>query len=643
MIKSLLLCAVLSPAAAETSLPAPRSVPPGMVRSTATGGVSWKTPLERKRALMMADLLVREGRLAEAESWTSERAAADPQRQEWLLRLARIYAAQMNSAAAVGLYQQLLDSQGEDPGLFISLGQAALAAREPRIARQAFLRARAMTPDPVIPYYLSELEFSAGRTRRGRKWARTALKELGEPRTLPEFHMNLRLRSRFGWKDSINEEFGRLYDKHPREPGILADWTRTLTGQGFPEAAAEPLALLRERFPSEELSWRRLEAERLRRLEEEDALDAHLRVSMLKFPGRPSLLSAMANLERRRENWCCAEEYYTRVREFIDYRQSAEASLRDARWKWHHYSGPFYRWRDSTSARATEVGVAYSGMPWRHIRVEAEASRDALVRRSRATRHQLVGGTVSAAYERPLGTAGLSADYRSGDDLTALSPLIFGRWKPVPAWRFEGEAQLAQAWRNSVSALAAGGKRSMANMSASWNPWGSLRFGGRYRHYRMKVSNGGRSTQNTLEPSAAVNLLNRPVYVGAGYRYVMQNTASDEAFLSLLSISPRSRVHYVTLSAGKYLLDDRLRVDGYVFNGHDDRRGRKFGTDDLIGFGLNLAVYTGRLRWLASYNNSREEESGIVGRSQGFYAAVQWRWKPRAVCREWEHYDDRKR
>jgi len=117
--------------------------------------------------------------------------------------------------------------------------------------------------------------------------------------------------------------------------------------------------------------------------------------------------------------------------------------------------------------------------------------------------------------------------------------------------------------------------------------------------------------------------------------------SADNAFVSQLSITPRTQTHYLTLSIGKRWLKGRIRTDAYIYNGHDDKRKRRFGNDDLVGYGLNLQWHARRLVWIAKYSNSKEDdETGVAGRSQSVFGQVQWRWASSAVCNKWRCLDE---
>lgn len=594
----------------------------------AAGAGELSTP-ERARALYLADLLISEGRIDEAERWVRLRLESDPEQGDWTLRLARIHSARLEPEKALELYQRLLAERGEDAGLLIQLGHEAQRARRNGLAREAWGKARELTPDPAIPYYLSSLALSEGDEAESRRWAALALEGLEFSKTPEDERRKLELRARFGWKDSFDDDYGRLFDAQPREAQTLAAWAGALIRAGVPRSAEEPLALLRERFPSAERKADELDAALLEARGDEAGLARHLEASLRRFPGEPAFLLQLGELELRRKRWDCAELALSSAAGHPDYGPSARQLILDARDRGHHHAGPFLRWREGENARAYEAGVRYDGLPWRGIRVESEAARDTFRRKSTGVSRELSGVFGSAAVERGRWEAGLQGDLRLGDGRSSFAPGAFGRWTPNAAWSLEAESWLGRLWRDSASALDAGVERDEFELFARWRPLRRFASGLRYRHDRLTAKGGGAASQDTVAPELSWTVRERPVYAALSYSYVLLDASDDALFRSQLALTKRSRAQYAILSAGRRWLDGRARADGFVFNGHEPERGRRFGRGDLVGLGFNLEFLWRRWRLSAGYSSTLEGEQGVAGRSQKVSLTAQWRWAPR--------------
>lgn len=582
---------------------------------------------QRKRALHLADLLIAERRMDDAEKWVRAQMAADNDSAAWTLRLARILADRLDHAGAMRLYQKLLETRADDPGLLMELGRQAAAAGEYAVAEKAFLKAREVDGAPSVTAHLSDLAYQRGNPTEGRRWAKLALEDMGQPSGVSESLLQLKLRSRFGWEDAFDEEYARLYRENPREADILIDWSGRLIDAGFPAASREPLRLLRERFPAAKNRWRRLEASRLRAEGAGEALESHLRESMEAMPEEPAFPYLMGDWLRREKCWGCAEVFLSSASRHADYARATHEALHDVRDESSHWVGPVLRWNDSQSASFSEGGVAYRGLPAPHWRARAEAASGAYRRKRGGKSATVAGLRGSLARERRRWTAGADADLRTADGFSTLSPGVFGTWNPDERWAFTGEAWARRLWRASASALVAGIATDEAAGKASWKMFDRLRLGVDGRATRLSARAGGRGEQFVVVPEATATLWKTPVYAALSYRFVNLNAHSDAVFSRTLSLTPRVRAHYGILSAGKRWFEGHLRTDGYVYSAEESGRGRRFFKGNLVGFGLNADYFLGE-RWklYASYAQSREDFDGIGDRSQKFAAGAQWRW-----------------
>lgn len=587
---------------------------------------------DRRRVLLLTDLLIEEGNFEEAESVILKNAAGDAEPADWDLRLARLRNLQGRHSDAARLYRQILAARGEDPGLLLTLAQEWLAAGEPGEAREVLEKARLVSKDPRIPHLLSELAFSRGDSSDGRRLARSALELLGTPIDPPGRRLRLKLRSRLGWEETFDVEYGKLFDSQPKDPEILADWASVFLRAGLPESAAEPLNLLRERFPLQERSWRLLETDRLQKTGEAEALAAHLEESLSKLPNEKSLRLTAGEFYRKRRKWACAEESLLAARTAPALRKSADELLVEVREQAHHHAGPVFRWRESESSEALEVGAEYYGRLRPSMRLDAKVERGTYRRRSTGARHKLAGGRVAGGWERGAWTAGGDLDLRTGTGGTSPSPGLFARWEPNDRFRAKAAAWARRAWLDSTEGVAVGARADEGSVSLGGRPWPRIHLGGQVKLSRLTVDGGGDGAQWVAGPEAIATVLERPFYAALSWRFIGVGASGADSFFERLPLLRRSRIHYAVLSAGKRWLQGRLRADGYIYNGHEPELGRRFGTEALLGWGGNLQWLGERLGAVLGYETSQEHAEGIGGASKSLRAGLSWRWAPDILC-----------
>src|SRR5262249_57621574 len=97
---------------------------------------------------------------------------------------------------------------------------------------------------------LAELAFARGEKAGGRRRAREALELLPPGGDADAQRRRLRLRARLSWDEGLDRDFQALADSAPGRAEVLVDWVEALLEHGWLEEAAEPLALLKERFPA---------------------------------------------------------------------------------------------------------------------------------------------------------------------------------------------------------------------------------------------------------------------------------------------------------------------------------------------------------------------------------------------------------
>ncbi|MBI3298166.1 MAG: hypothetical protein HYZ75_08385 [Elusimicrobia bacterium] len=589
---------------------------------------------DRRRALLLADLLIEEGRFPDAEAFLDERYALGLDTAAWTVRRARLRASQRRHAESAALYRELLAASPEDSGLMLQLGLQEEAAGRPAEARKVLEAARAKSSDPAIPYHLAELEFGAGDKGAGKRWAETALKEL-PPASQPSYaRMRLRMKSRLGFDDALNSEYGALAERFPKEEEILFDWAGALLRAGAVREAAEPLALLRERFPEKDLERRRLESDRLRRLGDDEARASHLADSLRLHPDEPDFLYAEAEGQARRKRWDLSERAALRLSSSPSYASAAAELLADARGRGWHHAGPFMRLSQSQGTRTLETGATYRGVPRPYWRTAAEASRARYASRSRGTAATVSGGWLEAARTAARWEAGADLDLRAGGVRSALSPGLFASWAADSGWSASARGAVRRLWTDSADAAAAGVLTDELDARARARPLRRLALGAQARYNGLSARAGGRAGQTLFAPEAVLVLLDAPLYVGAGYRFVAVDASGDAAFFATLPLIRRTRTHYASLSAGGRWLQGRLKGEAYAFNGHEPERGLSFGQGNLFGFGTSWEWQTGPLGLSASYDQTQESALGIGGRSHSGRLAALWRWAPRWPERE---------
>lgn len=609
----------VSTAAATSSAPAPKKkVKKKKARLSDT---------DRRKALYLFDLLVEDGRLADAEKFLQSRFEVGLDTGPWTLRLARLRSTQRRHAESAGVFRQLLAATPGDSGLQVQLALQEQAAGRPDESRRLLEDARTKTSDPSVPYHLAELAFGRGDPAGGEKWAKAALEEMPvNVKGLSERRMRLRLRARLGFDDQLNSEYGSLAERERAEPEVLFDWASALMRAGAVEEAGEPLALLRQRFPEADLEIRKTEAERLRRLGDGAARKEHLLRSLERYPEEPDFLYPRAEAALKDKDWAEAEAAALRLSGVPSYARSAQEMLAEARGEGRTQAGPFWRWRDSAGSRVVEAGATLKGVPRRGWRARADLSRAEVSRKSAATRVALSGVHAEAARARPWWEAGVDADLRGGGGLSAFSPGVFGSWRRSDAFSAQGRASLRRLWTDSAEASAAGVLTDDFEGTVRARPARRLALSLQSGYNRLSARAGGRAVQTLLAPEATLVLLDHPFFAAASYRYAMVNAFGDPDFFRALPLLPRSRTHYASLSAGGRWFDGRLKADGYVYNGHEPERGRRFGSGNLLGFGSSVEALLGRLTLVAGYDLSLEDTAGVGGRSHTLRLSALWRF-----------------
>lgn len=597
-----------------------------VVATTPVVGVSLP---ERRRALHLTDLLIDEGRLAEAEEFLNERMPLDNERDPWLMRLATLRAQQRRHREAAAIYREMLGRRGEDVGLLMQLGLQEYAAKDYAAAEAALERARARSTDPSVLYYLSELAYTRDQDAKGRDLAEKALAKFKRATTTSQMRMRLRLRSRLEYGDSLHEAYGKLFEHDRTEAGTLEEWVDALYRAELWAEAEEPLRLLEERFPERRRSWLYLEGERMRKVAGDEERLRFLAEAVKEFPQEDSLRLSLADAEIRDLRWERARHHLVSITTASpSYRWSSEL-LETVRREGDHHAGPFYRWRDSPSAKVTEAGLAARGYLREHLRFEAEASRFSVDSKARGSRETPAGANLLVLAERRRWTAGGDLDLRSGGGVGSVSPGARWSWRPRDSASFEASAYLRRAWTESADSLSAAAKADEASVGWRVRPLKRLGFSGEARVDRITVRGGGTGSQLLVTPGLSVTLLNRPFYASAGWRMALLDATGNSAFFAALPLQRRARAHYGTFSVGKSFFGSRLRTDAYVFNGHDPERRRRFTSFDLYGWGANVAADVGPVAVAAGWSMSRDDESGAGGQSRSGRLMLQWRWAPR--------------
>ncbi len=618
----LLLAAAPACAAPARRKPAPKAPAPPALSTAAVSAD------DRRRGLMFVDTLIEDSNYGEAEAFISKHKDVYPPALDWLLRLARIRSAQGDYGSSAAIYRQLLAANDKDAGLLLELGINATASGDFTTAEEALLKAKALSSDPLVPYSLSDLAFIRGDDKAGRAWAEAALKAFPKKDAPGAARRKLHLRARLGFDDSVDQGFAALSRESPADPDILLEWASVLLRERLPDAALEPLSLFHERFPDRGAQWADLEAARLR-LDGKDAAARALLVDALRrWPADAGLAFAAGEAELKARRCAEAERYLLRAASAPAFKASAEVLLEDVHRLCDHQLGPVARWRQSMGSRILEEGLAYRGYPRPSLRVEAEASDAHFSRPGAAFRRSLAGLTASAARDGEFWTLGGDLDLRAGSGVSAASPGLFVRRHPPGAWTLTAEASARRQWADSAEAVAAGVKADSLRLAAGGNPLRRLRLAGQVRAERLTERGGGSGHETYLVPEAVWTLLDHPFHMGLGYRFVVQDAGGQDAFFAAFPILRRSRTHYASLDASKRWLGGRLLTDATVFNGHDDGRGARFFSGDLLGMGLSADWRLGPVRLLAGFSLTRDAVGGIAGHSQAANLSLQWRWDP---------------
>lgn len=612
--------ALLLAAALSTTPAAPGAAP----AAPAAAGVS---TADRKKALFLVDLLFDTRRLDEAEETLTLWLEKDPEKGEWLLRLARLRAEQGRNQEAAALYMRLLQERGDDAGILTQVGLHSYAAGDLPAAKEHLSRALELSPDPDIPYYLAEISFAQGQEADGRRWAKQALDSTPDDSSTSNRRRRLRLRSRLGWDDSIDQDYQRLFASNPQDPESLLDWAGALARAGHIEAIEEPLALLKERFPDTDKRRRHLEADLLRRAGDARRLRSFYEESARLYPEDVSYRYPLGEAYFDARRWEDARREFRSARASEGTRKGSDFYLEELRRQYDHHAGPHMVYKHSEGSIVTGLSTKYHGYLRPDLRLEAVAGRTEYRRRSSGARAGMTGLWGSLARESADWTLGADADVKTGSGFSAVSPGVFGEWAPCRGCRVKGSGALRRAWTDAAEGAVLGAKTDQLRLSARVRPLRRLSLGARAGLDRITVRPGGSALQTQWGPEAVWVLVDKPFYSGLSYRFAGGGAAGDPQFFSALPLLARHQTHYLTLSASRHWVERKLRAGAYVFNGHDAGRGRRFGTARLVGGGTDCEFQTGALQWLGSYEFTQDDESGVSGKSHTLRLGAMWRWE----------------
>lgn len=621
MTPALLLAAALSTSPAPSAPPSPQAAVPGVSTD------------DRKKALFLADLLFESRRFQEMEATVTKWLAKDPQKGEWLLRLARLRAEQGRNQEAAGTYKLLLAERGDDAGILIQVGLHSYAAGDLPGAREHLSKALEHSSDPDIPYYLAEIAFAEGQTADGRRWTEKALAEIPDGPSITDRRRRLRLRARLGWDDSIDQDYQRLYASAPQEAETLLDWGAVLVRAGHYEALEEPVALLKERFPDTDKRRRNLESDLLRKKGDKRLLTAFYEESARLYPDDASYRYPLGEAYFETRRWEDARREFRATKSWESTRRGSEYYLEELHRQFDHHVGPHFFYKQSEGSIATGVSAQYHGYVRRDVRVEARASRTDYRKRSSGAGAGMSGLWGSIARESSDWIRGADVDLSAAPGLAALSPGVFGEWSPCKGCLVKGSAALRRAYTASGEGALVGAKTDLMRLSARFRPLPRLSLGGRLALDRITVRPGGTALQTQWGPEAVWVLKDKTYYSGLSYRLSGGGTSGDPEFFTSLPLLGRHLTHYLTLSASRHFVERKLRMGAYIYNGHDSGRNRRFGTASLVGGGADCDLQTGQIQWLCSYEYSQDEESGVGGKSHTVRFGAMWRWERKESSR----------
>lgn len=615
MTPALLLAASLSTA------PVPAAPPPP---EAAASGVS---PDDRKKALFLADLLFESRRFQELEAAVTEWLAKDPEKGEWLVRMARLRAEQGRNKEAAGTYKQLLAERGDDSGILTQIGLHSYAAGDLAAAREYLSRALEHSANPDIPYHLAEISFAEGDAAGGRRWAEKALAQIPDASSLSNKRRRLRLRSRLGWDDALDQEYQQLYASNPQDAETLLDWGAVLVRAGHYEALEEPVALLKERFPDTDKRRRHLESDLLSRKGDKRKLTAFYEESSRLYPDDASYRYPLGEAYFEARRWEDSRREFRATQAWETTRRASEYHLEELHRQYDHHAGPHFFYKHSEGSIASGLSAQYHGYARRDVRVEARAGRTEYRRRSSGAGAGMTGLWGSIARESSDWVLGTDFDLSAAPGLTALSPGAFGEWSPCKGCLVKGSGALRRAWTGSGEGALVGAKTDIMRLSGRFRPLPRLSLGGRLAFDRITVRPGGTALQTQWGPEAIWVLKDRPFYSGLSYRLSGGGASGDPEFFTSLPLLGRHLTHYLTLSASRHFVERKLRMGAYVYNGHDSGRSRRFGTASLVGGGADCELQTGNIQWLCSYEYSQDDESGVGGKSHTIRFGALWRWE----------------
>lgn len=581
-------------------------------------------PQDRPKTVALVSLLEASAKWDEAAALADSWRQSEASEPRWLAVLARAASARGRTKQALGYTKRWLALKGGTLESLTLAGREAFFAGELTQARLWLARALKLSPqDGETLYYLAEVEFADGKKEAGRYWALKALEFLpppGEAAGYEALRPRLRLEARLGWSEELAGRFRAASERYS-VPEPVSDWIEALLNNRMD--ASEPLALYERNFPGREKDFRRFAFQNSFNLGDWSGAIASLE-GWGDSENDPGLRDALGEAYLRAGRWKEAERIFSGS---SGVHRTPPAGLhRELHERYDHVAGATFRLYQLPSQYTRHTGLHYEGYLGSKLKLESrwETGQYRIAASDfRRSAHAFSGRLVYQAEPFKLALLG---QVSSGARRDRFSPGIWGRYEPREGLWVEAEYAHQKFWNDFPQAVASGGLASEGKTALEWRVLGPVYLGARYQYNHYTTAEGRRAWKRQFEPQAAYNFWQKP-HASLVYQWTIERADGEEEFFSDVPLIRRIKAHYLGLGFSHWLLSERLRLDAYVYNGHDEGRRLKFLKLDLFGATVSAAWRPSSwLRVVPEYEYGRSASSGISGEAHTIKLRVEGRW-----------------